>query len=211
MSDVLSQAIPLALAAAISPVLLLLQVNMLTGGRPIARGAALTAGAAVVLIVGSTLGVFVGETGFSTNVTLKAWVDVVFGALLVLVGVRALLRPRPPRSPEREVGSLGRSFLTGAVGMASNVTTFALYIPALALIAGSGLPLGQKSIASLVILVITLMVTWVPLLVAATVPGASSRVLPAVGLWMRTNDRWIQVGLGFGFGIWLLLKGVDAM
>ena len=42
--------------------------------------------------------------------------------------------------------------------MASNVTTFALSVPALALIAGSGLPLGQRGIATLIILVITLMV-----------------------------------------------------
>ena len=63
--------------------------------------------------------------------------------------------------------------------MASNVTTFALYIPALALIAGSGLGLGQRGIAALIILVITLMVAWVPLLLAAAVPAASSRLLPS--------------------------------
>jgi hypothetical protein len=41
--------------------------------------------------------------------------------------------------------------------MASNLTTFALYTPALALIAGSGLLLRQQGIAALTILVITLM------------------------------------------------------
>jgi hypothetical protein len=211
MSSLLSQVIPLALAAAISPVLFLLQLNTLTGTRPIARGSALTAGAAIVLIAGSTIGVLVGETGFSTNDTLQAWVNIAFGALLVLVGLRALVRPRPSRSPDAKAGSLRASFMMGAGGMASNVTTFALYIPALALIAGSGLPLAQQGIASLVILVITLMVAWVPLLLAAVVPGASTRLLPAVGGWMRANDRWIQVVLGFGFGIWLLAKGVDAL
>jgi hypothetical protein len=73
-------------------------------------------------------------------------------------------------------------------GMASNVTTFALYIPALALIAGSELPLGQRGLAGLVILLITLMVAWVPL-VAAVVPGATTRLLPTLGHWMTDNDR----------------------
>jgi hypothetical protein len=44
-----------AFAAAISPVIFLLQLNTLTGARPLAGGSALTAGAAIVLIVGSTI------------------------------------------------------------------------------------------------------------------------------------------------------------
>jgi hypothetical protein len=95
--------------------------------------------------------------------------------------------------------------------MASNVTTFALYIPALALIIGSGLPLGQQGIAALIILVITLTVAWVPLLLALTIPGASTRYLPAFGRWMTANDRWIQVTLGLGFGTLLVAKGLGAL
>jgi Sap-like sulfolipid-1-addressing protein len=142
MSSLLREVIPLALAAAISPVIFLLQLNTLTGDRPSARGAALTAGAAIVLIVVSTIGVLVGDTGFSTNDTLKAAINIGFGALLVAVGLRALLRPPKPKAPRTDAKppSIGGSFLAGAGGMASNLTTFALYTPALALIAGSGLP-----------------------------------------------------------------------
>jgi hypothetical protein len=91
--------------------------------------------------------------------------------------------------------------------MASNLTTFALYTPALALIAGGGLPLRQQGLAALTILLITLMVAWVPLALAAVVPGASTRLLPWLGGWMTANNRWIQVVLGFGFGVWLLIQG----
>jgi hypothetical protein len=157
MSSLLREVIPLALGAAISPVIFQLQLNTLTGERPIARGAALTAGAAVVLIVVSTIGVLVGDTGFSTNDTLKAAINLAFGVLLVAVGLRALVRPPKPRAPtaDPKPPSIGRSFLAGAGGMASNLTTFALYVPALALIAGSGLLLRQQGIAALTILVIT--------------------------------------------------------
>jgi hypothetical protein len=51
------------------------------------------------------------------------------------------------------------------------------------------------------------MVAWVPLVLAVAVPGAASRLLPALGRWMTANNRWIQVVLGFGFGIWLVAKG----
>jgi hypothetical protein len=213
MSSLLAEVVPLALAAAISPVVFLLQLNTLTGPRPIARGAALTAGAAIVLIVGSTIGVALGGTGFAERDSLQAAINLAFGALLIGVGLRALLRPPKPKpaEPDPKPTSIGRSFLAGAGGMASNVTTFALYIPALALIAGSKLPLGQRGLAGLIILLITLMVAWVPLLIAAIVPGATSRLLPALGGWMTENNRWIQVVLGLGFGIWLAAKGVSGL
>lgn len=213
IGDLLAEVVPLALAAAISPVIFLLQLTTLTGPRPVARGAALTAGAAVVLIVLSTLGVALGGTSFSDDETLQGVLNIVLGALLVAVGMRALLKPPKPKpaQPEAKQASVGRSFITGAGGMASNVTSFALYIPALAQIAGSGLGLGQRGLAALIIFLITLTVAWVPLLLVAAVPGPSSRILSAVGSWMTRNDRWIQVVLGFGFGIWLIAKGATAL
>ena len=91
MSSLLREVIPLALAAAISPVIFLLQLNTLTGQRPIARGAALTAGAAI---------------------------NIGFGALLMAVGLRALLRPPKPKAPTTDAKppSVGGSFLAGAGG-----------------------------------------------------------------------------------------------
>jgi hypothetical protein len=102
-----------------------------------------------VLIVVSTIGVLVGDTGFSTNDTLKAAINIGFGVLLVAVGLRALLRPPKLKAPTADAkpASVGRSFLAGVGGMASNLTTFALYVPAL--IAGSGLALRQQGLAAL--------------------------------------------------------------
>ena len=212
MSGLLAQIVPMALAAAISPVLFLLQLTTLTGRRPIARGAAVTAGAAAVLIVVSTAGVSLGGSGFSDNDSLQAVVSILFGALLIAVGLRALVHPPTPKphDPDAKPKGTWRSFVAGAGGMASNLTTFALYVPALALIAASGLPLGQRGLAALVILTVTLTVVWIPLVLAVAIPGGSSRVLRAVGDWMTANNRWIQVTLGFGFGIWLVAKGVEA-
>jgi hypothetical protein len=99
MSALLAEIVPLALGAAISPVIFLLQLTTLTGPRAIARGSALMAGAAAALIVGSTIGVLVGDTGFSTRETLQAAINMAFGALLMAIGLRALLRPHKLKKP----------------------------------------------------------------------------------------------------------------
>ena len=214
ISSLLAETVPLASAAAISPVLFLLQLNTLTGPRPIARGTALVVGAAIVLIIVSSLGVALGGSSFQTNDTLQAWINIGFGVLLILIGLRALLRPpkpKPPSDPDEKPKGVTRSFLAGVGGMATNLTTFALYTPALALIAGSSLPDGQRGLAALLILLITLSIVWFPLVVAIVVPGATTRWLPALGGWMTRNNRWIQVVLCFGFGIWLLVKGVTSL
>lgn len=213
MSTLIIQTVPLALAAAISPVLFLLQLETVTGTRPIARGSALTAGAAFVLIAVSSVAVALGVTALSGNESLQAAVKIGFGALLLALGVRSLLWPKKPKADDGDPrpASVRRSFLAGSAGMASNITTFALYIPALALIADSELPLGQVGLLGLIILVLTLMVAWVPLAIAVAVPGASSSWLPRFGAWMTRNDRWIQVTLGVGFGLLLLVKGIGAL
>jgi threonine/homoserine/homoserine lactone efflux protein len=102
MSDLLGEVVPLAAAAAISPVIFLLQLSTLTGPRPIARGAAVTAGTAAVLIVLSSIGVALGGTSFSSKDTLKAVLNIVLGALLIAVGVRALLKPPKPKPVDTE-------------------------------------------------------------------------------------------------------------
>src|SRR5262245_49160112 len=109
MGELLGEIIPLAAAAAISPVVFLVQLSTLTGPRPIARGTAVFAGAAVVLIVLSTIGVLLGSTSFSTNDTLKASLNIVLGGLLMAVGLRALLKPKPPKQKTTDAEeSVGR-------------------------------------------------------------------------------------------------------
>jgi hypothetical protein len=127
-----------------------------------------------------------------------------------VLGLRALLRaPRPPKPKPAREPSLRRSFLLGVVGMATNVSTFALYVPALKLIAAAGVGTSTKALVGLIVFALTLSFVLVPLALAALVPG-SARVLGAVGSWMTAHRRAINVALMLGFGILLLLKGVLA-
>jgi hypothetical protein len=214
MGKLLAQTVPLALGAAISPVLFLLQLTTLTGPRPIGRGLALAAGAAVPLAIAGAVAVIVGNsTSFSESSTLKAALDMIFGAVLLGLGAWAALQPPKPRASKHAERAHGpaRSFALGAAGMATNVTTFALYVPAMKLIAAAEVDDATRGFVTLIVFVITLATVLVPLALTVVAPSTSGRVLAAVGDWMRTHQRATTVVLGFGFGAWLLIRGVAAL
>jgi len=212
VARLLAETIPLALGAAISPVIFLLQLTTLTGPRPLVRGSALAIGAAVPLaIVGVIAVVTGGRVDFSGPDTVKGVVELALGVLLVGFGVRVLLRPpKPPsaRPPAHSQGS-GRSFVLGMLGMGTNVSTFALYIPAMAAILVADVDVAEQVVAAAIVVVISLSAVLLPLLLTAVVPDASRRLLARIGRWMTAHHRAITVVLSFGFGAYLVVKGAS--
>jgi threonine/homoserine/homoserine lactone efflux protein len=208
-----AETMPLALAAAISPVLFLLQLTILTGPRPLARGMALAVGAAVPLALVTALVVAVGSSSasLSGDPTVSAVVDLSLGCLLLGLGAWTLVRtpkpkaPKPPHEP-----SLGRAFVLGIVGMATNVSTFALYLPALKLISASRVGAADQAFIGAIVFLIVLSFVLVPLLLASAVP-ASRRVLTRLGEWMSAHHRALNVGLLFAFGAFLVIKGARGL
>ena len=213
MGSLLSQVIPLALGAAISPVLFLLTLTTLTGERRLVRGLALTAGAAVPLVLLAAFA-FAIAGKLHLSGTTKAVGDLAFGVLLLLVGVRALVKPpsgpKADAKPKRPSGP-ARSFALGFGAMVTNVTTIALYIPAMKLIATSHVSNADRVLAHVIVLLIALAPAAVPVALVAVAPGSSRRVLDAVAEFMTEHRRAIPVVVGFGFGAWLIVKGLAAL
>ena len=213
MGRLLSQVVPLALGAAISPVLFVLTLTTLTGARPLVRGLALTAGAAVPLVVIGSFAFAIGGSLHASHTT-KAAIDLALGVLLVLVAVRALAKgpaePKPPDGPKHTAGPV-RSFALGFAAMITNVTTLALYLPAMKLIATSHVSRADRALAHVIVALITLAPAAVPVALVAVAPGSSRRVLGAVSRFMTDHRRAIPVVLGFGFGAWLIVKGLAAL
>jgi threonine/homoserine/homoserine lactone efflux protein len=213
MARLFAETMPLALAAAISPVLFLLQLTILTGPRPLARGTALAVGAAVPLALVTAIVVTIGSSSasLSGDPTISAALDLGLGCLLLALAAWTLLRtPRPkPPKPAHEP-SLRRAFVLGMAGMATNVSTFALYLPALKLISASRVSATDQALVGLVVFLLVLSFVLVPLLLASAIP-ASQRVLARVGGWMNTHRRGLNAGLLLAFGVWLVIKGARAL
>lgn len=204
--------IPLALGAAVSPLVFVGGIAVMTGPGPLRHGGAYALGVAIPLLAVTAVALILGHA-FSlpeASDAVKGWIDVGFGLTLVLLGVRTLSRPTAPAKPQKrpEGQGLGRFVAMGAGLMASNVTTFVLYIPALKLIQESGVDAAEEAATIALVLAITMALVLVPLAVVAIAPQASGRVLTRAGDWLTAHNRRIGIVLCFGFGAYLLVHGL---
>ncbi|MGZ5308801.1 MAG: GAP family protein [Solirubrobacterales bacterium] len=148
MGNLLPGVLPLALGAAISPLLLTATLLVLSGkDRPLARGFAVALGAALPLVA---LGIF-GLVAFSStgqpggggsDSEASAWLDLGLGLLLLaLAALELRRRPAGKQSATAETPAprsrVWRSALLGMGMMLANFTTAILYIAAVKQIARS--------------------------------------------------------------------------
>jgi threonine/homoserine/homoserine lactone efflux protein len=210
MGRLLAQVLPLAVGAAVSPVVLVLQVRTLAGPRPRRNGVVFAAGAAVPLLVAAVVVLTIGRAIElpKESAETKAVIDLVLGAFLVLLGLRAVLRPPVDRvKPATAPAHQRRPFMLGMVAMLTNFTTLALFVPAMKLLAAGDISTEDRVLAAVLVFLITLAPALVPLGLASISPEATTRVLGELGQWMHRHRRALEIGLGFGFGAYLLLKG----
>ena len=204
--------IPLALGAAVSPVVFFGAIAAMTGSRPVARGAAYAFGAALPLLALTAAALILGRALSlpEASNSVKGAIDIAFGVLLVGLGVRALLRARNRPSASRALpeGPPSRLIGVGAGLMTTNVTTIALYLPAMKLISESSASDTVKAVAVLLVFVITLALVLVPLAIVAIAPGAAERLLAATGAWLGTHRRSLTLVICFGLGAYLLAHGL---
>lgn len=132
------------------------------------------------------------------------------GAVLVALGLLTLLRlAKLPKQQTRPAGeSTWRFVPMGAALMTTNVTTFALYIPAMKLIAQSSVSDVEQAIAIAVVLGLTMTLVLVPLAIVAAAPQTSARLLGRAGDWLADHHRAVTMALCFGFGAYLVVHGI---
>jgi Sap, sulfolipid-1-addressing protein len=210
----LIQVIPLAVAGAISPIFLLLQLTMLTTRRPLPNSLAFAAGATLpVLVVGVVTAVASHAASQHANASLGGIVDMALGGLLLVTGLRPLLAPprsAPSPSRHRARGSR-RAFTTGLVSMATDVGTLALFIAAVKLTQASSVGLINKVLVEVLAGIIILAPATIPILLEVTAPATLAPLVRTLTRLVKPRRRLVQAILGLGFGSWLIALGVIAI
>ena len=215
MVSVLALVIPLAFAGAISPVMLTEQTVLLAGrdGRRVAASYAL--GVATTLLVLLSLLVLFGRSiALPKEPSLSASLDIVLGALLVLIA--AVLRYRRPRSPKprksRDRGlSPTQALGFGVVSMATNFTTLAVMVPIAKEIAASHLDVLARLVVLAIVVVVAALPAWLPLAMTLVAPDPTRRGLEALGDFIDTRGRLVTVLLLAAVGLFLVVRGIVRM
>ncbi|MEB3263718.1 MAG: hypothetical protein VKJ66_05020, partial [Synechococcus sp.] len=164
--ELLIEVLPLALGAAVSPLVLILQVMILgrsTSGLVPSWGFA--AGAALVVAGWSAAGLLLGHVLPPRTVGPDPVAAAVHGGLALLLLLFALqrLRRRAGRAaPAAASVGLGRGVLLGAGSMATNLTSMVLFLPALQDLARARPPLAMEALLVILVAAITLLPALAP-------------------------------------------------
>jgi threonine/homoserine/homoserine lactone efflux protein len=216
-----------AVGAAISPILVISVVLLLSGTRkPQARALAFAVGnvvaLAIVAVVVLALFHSAGHTGTGSTKAGKL-IDLILGVLLAAMGVGKLIEfiYRKPSDesgeatpdaeadhPAAQKGGVFGSLALGVALMATNITTIALYLSAMKDVAEAKVDNGVVVAVTIVIIMVPVAV---PLLITVVVPGTSTKLLAAVRTFI-TRYRDLIMGIFVnGFGVYLALKGAGGV
>ncbi len=219
MSSLLAQTLPLALGAAVSPIVLAITVAMLTGEGRGPRALAFLAGAAVPLVViASAILIFGSRLSFRLPAGVLGPLDLLFAGLLLFIGVRALWRQlrgapagRPGSHDEHRNVAPARAFAIGLGSMATNFTSLILFLPAMKEVAAASLPLDLRTIVAALVVAIVLSTIWLPLALSVVAPRLVDAMLKDVAAFFEKNQRGVTILLGLGFGAYLLVRGLGEL
>jgi hypothetical protein len=209
--QLLAQVVPLAIAGAISPVVLMGALAILDGPRAIRQSAAFSAG-----VIGTTIVLFVA--GFLVAVLRRdgdtpAWFSgdrahVAIGVMLIVAGiVLAVVRPNPERTKKFEARFLSGSrplrdfVIAGIVLMITNGSTFVLLIAILHTVARADVLFADELIAFGVATFIVVLPATAPL-AAALFGGAGMRArLGTISQFAMRYGRFVMAALWIAFGV----------
>lgn len=215
----LLRVLPLALGAALSPIILALQMMTLTtGSRRQLRAWLVAIGAALACVMWTVVGLYVvnrlPHPARGPDPTSGA-IRVALALVLVSLGVNALYHRNPDASPAQAEAPpdggpahLPRAVLLGFAAMLSNASSLVLFLPALHEITHARTDDANKSIVLGVLILVTLVPALVPPL-AAVIGGASARSgLDRLSAMIATHHTTINATICFVFAAYLLVTGV---
>lgn len=205
------QALPLALAAAISPWTLLITTHLLAGQRPVQRTLVfLAAAVSISLAVGYGVVVVLSQNGLDDpkqHHAVSAGLDVAVGAVLVLFGV--LVARRPPRQHDKEVRRRREMGLLGVVALglyAGSPSPF--YLASLHTLAKGRPSAGAIALDVLILGVLVLLFAEIPILMYLRYPQTTGARLQAANRWLAAHARIIVIILAIGAGVYFVVDGI---
>lgn len=217
MGELFAEVVPLALGAAIAPTILTLELLALgTDVAPKRRGWAMALGYLVGLLAWAAVAIALTRHagGADTEPEWTALVRLAAAAALVIAGVVTLVRG-PSDKATRQLSpakpDLSAFFGVGAVVMLTNLTTLALFIPAVHLIGASDVAIEGRAVAFAIVVLITMLPAVLPPLAVSFVGEPAQRVLARLNAWLLRHSRAVGAIVCFGFAVLLAVQGIEQL
>jgi hypothetical protein len=221
LGELLAQVLPLALGAAVSPVLVIAVVAILSGPRSMSRGAAFTAGVALVTVLVLGVGyLLIGATHHTAGHTRgplgSPTARVIVGALLLGLGLRLLLHrpaPKPGGGPlmhrltNPDTPTAG-FFGLGVGAMALNASSLVLLVAVVHEVSRANARTGTATIALVVVGLIAIAPAALPLLAARVGGDRTGAGIARAGDLLGRYGRLVIAVMLLVFGAQDLLQGL---
>lgn len=207
--SLLQHILPLAVGAAISPMVLVFQLMVLASGRGgLGRSGAFVLGCGLVVLL------WLSSAGWiATRLPpigpgadpIAAALDGLFAVLLLAIGLMLVRQPRPPVAADQAQPRTGllQPLLTGLATMGCNLSSLVLFLPAMQQInrsAAQGTPWWPPT---LLLVLLTLAPAWLP---PALVLAAGQRArgwLQHLHAWVAPRQRGINATVAFALALLL--------
>jgi hypothetical protein len=207
--------LPIAFGAAISPVVLIVNILLLSGHtRPLARASAYAVGCAIIIVGFGIAGVTIIKGVSTAPRDVAAGIHLTVGTLSLLFAARAIIQgPNPPPKKgdagEDDTEKPAWTFvLAGLAAMGVNMTTLTMFLSICAEIVRAPLDTSQEAIALAIADVIILIPVWGPLLLTLIAPATAHRVFGPMNDFLNRHKWAIEIIVPGGFGVYLLTLGI---
>lgn len=223
MGEAIGEILPMAVVVALSPLPIVAVVLMLVTPRARSNGPAFILGWLVGLtLIGVIVLGIVGPTGTTDEgepAVWVGWLELVLGALLVLVAVRQW-RSRPHEGDEvpspKWMGAIDTFTPVKATGAGTilagvNPKNLLLAVGAAATIAQTGIPGSQQAVAYAVFVLIGTLGVGLPVVLFLALGDRSRQMLDGLKTWMSRNNMAIMAVICLVIGAKLLGDGIGVL
>jgi hypothetical protein len=208
-------------AAAAAPIALVLSALILAQSkRPVSSVWVFTAGAAFLdaAIIAIVLVVF-GASAIGSGGDASAILDVILGALFLLLGVSAIFAKESPEKDAKQreramriaSAPLPRMFVMGILVQVINIDAMAVLGVGIKEIVVADVSSAQAAIALLVGLMLMLVVYYGPVVVYQLSPTRALPMLRGMSEWIMGHARPLEIVTGGGLGVIFLWKGLAVL
>ena len=215
----LGQALGLAILAALSPTALLVMAVFLGSDRPRETALAYVAGAVIMTVI-MAVTVLLVLRGIGLNQPRdrapRYGLRLGLGVLALAAGVvllrRGLPLPASPDQPQQKQGLIGRLTARPRPGLAfaAGLILFlpsATFVASVQVVATSNASDAVTAVALVLIVAISALIVWLPLLAFLVKPEATVRPLQMLNGWLRAHGRAIAVYGLLVAGVALIING----